>query len=280
MRLTYVNTSFTQSQHFFKTFFTRVLQAVLLSYIIILISLRQAIFLEMPIHFFYFLYMPLCVTLYTTENMKEHHMTIKKLAQLFFGFFIIALGTVLNLQSNLGMNPWGAFHQGIALNTPLSFGQVSQLTGLLIIALSLFIKIRPGIGTVLNMITIGIFVDWIQKINLIPIPESLIVKLTYLLIGLFIFNYGVYLYLSTELGAGPRDGLLVGLVRITGKTVTTIRPMIEITVLTIGVLLGATFGIGTIVNALLGGWVLQRIFSFHNYTPKSKMKTVSDSPNQ
>lgn len=207
-------------------------------------------------------------------------MTIRKLVQLFLGFFIIAIGTVLNLKSNLGMNPWGAFHQGVALNTPLSFGQVSQLTGLIIILLSLFIKIRPGIGTILNMITIGIFVDWIQKTNFIPTPNTLPLKFMYLLVGLFIFNYGVYLYLSTELGAGPRDGLLVGLVKITGKTVTTIRPMIEITVLTIGVLLGATFGIGTIVNALLGGWVLQRIFSFHNYTPKSKMKTVSDSPNQ
>lgn len=205
---------------------------------------------------------------------------MKKYLKLILGFIVISLGTNLTLHSNLGMNPWGTFHQGISLISPLTFGQVSQLTGLVIIALSLFIGIRPGIGTVLNMILIGIFVDLIEKFNLIPSPDALWIKFAYLFIGLFIFNYGVYLYLSVNLGAGPRDGLLVGLVILTGKTVTLIRPLIEITVLTIGILLGATYGIGTIVNALLGGWILQRIFKFHNFVPTSSIKQPKDLQNQ
>ncbi len=197
-------------------------------------------------------------------------MLLKRIFRLFIGFFTIATGTQLTLHSELGMNPWATFHQGVAMNTALSFGQVSQLTGLVIILLSLLIKIRPGIGTVLNMIAIGLFIDLISYFHLLPTATTPVWRIAYLIAGLIVFNYGIYIYLSAQLGAGPRDGLFVGLSKITGKTVTVIRPMIEVTVLLIGILLGATIGVGTVVNALLGGWILQRIFAFHKFEPKSK----------
>lgn len=200
--------------------------------------------------------------------------TYKNVPKLLFGFLIIALGINLSLYADLGTNPWGTFHQGVSRITPFTFGQVTQLTGVVIILLSLVIRIYPGIGTILNMIFIGLFVDWMDHLNFISTPDSLLMKIVFLTIGTFLFNYGVYIYLSCELGAGPRDGLMVGLVKITGKSVSVIRPTIEVTIVIVGILLGGSYGIGTILNAFGGGYVLSTIFNFHNFNPKAIRQMV------
>lgn len=203
--------------------------------------------------------------------------SVKKVPKLIFGFLIIAIGINLSLYADLGTNPWGTFHQGISRIAPLSFGQVTQLTGLIIILFSLALKIYPGIGTILNMLLIGIIVDLLDQTGLFFIPDSLIMKVVFLFTGMFLFNYGVYIYLSCELGAGPRDGLLVGLVKITGKSVSTIRPAIEITVVLIGIVLGGAYGVGTIINAFGGGYMLNKIFNYHKFNPKTvKQMVITD----
>lgn len=200
--------------------------------------------------------------------------TFKKFPRLFWGFAIVAVGISLTLLSDLGMNPWGTFHQGIALVTGLKFGTVSQLVGLIIIALSLFIHLYPGIGTLLNMFFIGFLVNLITESGWLPQPDTLALQVVYLLVGTVVFNYGIYVYISCGLGAGPRDGLLVGLVRLTGKSVSVIRPAIEITVFAIGVLLGGAYGVGTLVNAFGGGYILHRIFECHHFDPNTLKQSV------
>lgn len=200
--------------------------------------------------------------------------SILKLPKLVLGFTVIAIGINFSLYADLGTNPWGTFHQGISRISPISFGQATQLTGLIIILLSLLIKIYPGIGTILNMLLIGIIVDLLDKTGLFFVPELLVTKLAFLFIGMFLFNYGVYIYLSCGLGAGPRDGLLVGLVKYTGKSVSVIRPIIEVTVVLIGIFLGGSYGIGTIVNAFGGGYVLNVIFNYHRFNPKTVKQMV------
>ena len=185
-------------------------------------------------------------------NLLSLTKTIKNLPKLLFGFIIISLGTNMTIDANLGLNPWGTFHQGVSNITSLTFGEVSQITGIIIIAFSLFIKIYPGIGTILNMFFIGFFVDFFDKMRFLPMPESILMKSLYLVIGTLMFNYGIYVYLSCELGAGPRDGLLVGLVKLTGISVSVMRPMIEVTILIIGIFLGGAYGIGTVLNAFGG----------------------------
>lgn len=203
--------------------------------------------------------------------------SLKRIPKLILGFIIIAIGINLSLYADLGTNPWGTFHQGMSRITPLSFGQVTQLTGLLIIVFSLILKIYPGIGTILNMLMIGVIVDLLDSTGFFFVPESLFMKIIFLVLGMFLFNYGVYIYLSCELGAGPRDGLLVGLVKITGKSVSTIRPAIEITVVLIGILLGGAYGVGTIINAFGGGYMLNKIFSYYNFNPKTvKQMVITD----
>ena len=207
-------------------------------------------------------------------NLTAIKKTLNHLPKLLLGFVVISVGIQLTLHADLGMNPWGTFHQGVSMISSFTFGQVTQLTGIVIILFSLFLKIYPGIGTLLNMYLLGLFVDTIEAFHLVPIPDSVFMRVIYLLIGTFLFNYGVYIYLSCELGAGPRDGLLVGLVRITGHKVSIIRPMIELSVITVGVILGGTFGIGTLLNAFAGGYILNTIFEFHKFNPKTTRQMV------
>jgi uncharacterized membrane protein YczE len=190
------------------------------------------------------------------------------------GFIIIAIGTNLTLYANLGLNPWGTFHQGVSHITGLTFGVVSQLTGILIIILSLTIKIYPGIGTLFNMYFIGVLIDLFDRMNFIPQTSNLGVRFIYLILGTLLLNYGIYVYISCLLGAGPRDGLLVGLVKITGVSVSVVRPVIEITILLIGIMLGGSYGVGTVINAVGGGYLLNAIFKLHKFNPKKTNQMV------
>jgi uncharacterized membrane protein YczE len=203
--------------------------------------------------------------------------TLRNLPKLMFGFVIIAIGINLTLYADLGLNPWGTFHQGIASISGLSFGVVSQITGIVIILFSLFIKIYPGIGTLLNMFFIGYLVDVFDTMQIIPLSDNLVIRVIYLIIGTFFFNYGIYVYLCCELGAGPRDGLMVGVVKLTGISVSIVRPIIEITILMIGIFLGGSYGIGTVINAVGGGYILNAIFKFHKFNPKeTKQMIITD----
>lgn len=195
---------------------------------------------------------------------------ISKFIRLFPGFFCIALGIFLMRLAYLGLNPWGTFHDGMASITGLKFGTVSQLTGLTIILISIFLKMYPGIGTILNMYFCGYFINMIERFDFIPVPESLIFRSVYYLIGIWTLAFGIYIYLSAGLGAGPRDGLMIGLVKKTKYSVTIIRTTIELTILIIGFLLGGTVGVGTIFAALLSGYSLQTIFKVFKFNPKEK----------
>lgn len=199
--------------------------------------------------------------------MEHLNLILKKIPRLIMGFIIIAFGTNMTRYSGLGLNPWGTLHEGISIVTGISFGRVTQLTGVAVLLLSLFIKLYPGIGTILNMFFIGFFVDLIDRLGIIPRVDMISGRMLYLLLGMFLFNFGVYIYMSGRLGAGPRDGLMVGLVRLTGKPVSIVRPAMEFTVIALGILLGGTFGIGTIINAFGGGYMLNFIFKHFNYDP-------------
>lgn len=191
----------------------------------------------------------------------------KKIVHLIFGFFIIALGTFLMKEANLGMNPWGTFHYGISLKTGMPFGTVSQIVGLFLIGLGFFFKNYPGVGTILNMILIGSFVNLLDQIIAIPAIDHLILQLLLCLIGLILFTYGIYLYLICGLGAGPRDGFMLGIMKLTGLKTSYVKMGIESIVFIVGVLLGAPIGIGTVLATFLGGPLLEKIFKFHTYDP-------------
>lgn len=187
--------------------------------------------------------------------------------RLFTGFIIIAFGIELMRRANLGLNPWGIFHSGIALATGISFGRAAQLTGLVLIILSSLYRYYPGIGTILNMMFIGYFVDLIHSFELMmTVEDSFLVSLFVLLLGNIVFSFGIYFYLTARLGAGPRDGVMLALMKITGKGPEIIKTSLEAFVLITGFLLGGDLGIGTVILALTGGVILRFIFRIKGYT--------------
>jgi uncharacterized membrane protein YczE len=189
----------------------------------------------------------------------------KKLIWEMLGFFLVALGSVLFLYSDMGLNPWGVLHQGISIQTGMTLGQATQAFGLLLIAISSAFKVVPGLATILNMIFIGLFTDVIIDLGLISTPDSIILKYVLLLLGTLAFAYGMYFYLTQHLGAGPRDGVMLLLQRATKLDVGIIRVAMEVSAVVIGYLMGGQVGIGTVLSALLLGPTLSIIFRLHKY---------------
>jgi len=203
-------------------------------------------------------------------NINNFKKVICIFPKLILGLFLCGLGIVTMLMSNIGLHPWGTLNAGLVNVSTISFGQWSQIIGLAVIVFTMFLKVVPGIATILNMYLIGFFMDLILDSQLMPSPENIIFQIPMNLVGLFIFSLGVYLYLSCGLGAGPRDGLMISLMHLTGKSVTIIKTSIEVTVTVLGIIMGGPLGIGTIMVALMGGRMLDLVFSFFNYDPRLK----------
>jgi uncharacterized membrane protein YczE len=192
-----------------------------------------------------------------------------KLARLVIGIVLYAVGIVATINAHLGLSPWDVLHQGIGLQTGITMGQASILVGLAIVFLNFFFKEKVGIGTILNMILIGWFLDIIMINDLLPEPKEMIFRLLMLVMGMFIVGIASYLYIGAGLGAGPRDGIMVALHKKTGKSVRFIRNSIEISVLIIGYFLGGSVGVGTVILSLATGYVIQFVFKVFKFNIKT-----------
>jgi uncharacterized membrane protein YczE len=191
---------------------------------------------------------------------------LARMPSLFVGLFFFSAGVVANFHSGLGMMGWGVLNVGLEKMTPFTLGEVSQVVGIAVIILGWFLGFPPGFGTFANMYTIGVFIDWIIAVGLIPIPEALPWQLLLLFLSIAFLGVGSLFYMRVGLGAGPRDGLMMGLVKKTGRSVSTIRGAIEITVLVIGYLLGGPVGIGTVISAVTVGYAVQLAFKLGGYS--------------
>lgn len=191
--------------------------------------------------------------------------TMIKMMKFVFGLFVFAAGTVCILNAAIGVGPWDVFHQGVSKQTGITVGQASIYLGLIILVLDIYLGQPIGWGTIGNMILIGTFVDLIMLSGLIPRPEKFFNSLILLSVGLLLHGLGVYLYISVGWGAGPRDGLMVILVKKTGKSVRLIKSIQEIFAVSIGYLLGGNLGIGTLIVAFLSGPIWQFIFKLFKF---------------
>lgn len=176
---------------------------------------------------------------------------------------------VTNLYSGLGMSPWGVFHVGISETSGLTLGQVTQIVGLAVLLLGWALGFPPGFGTVMNMFFVGWFTDRVIEWGLVPKPTDPLEQVMLLLLSVVLIGVGSLFYLRVQLGAGPRDGLMVGLVRRLDKQVWLVRGIIEVVVLVFGYLLGGPVGVGTIVTALTIGYSVQFAFRIGKYEGKS-----------
>ncbi|MDC1178959.1 hypothetical protein OAT43_02070 [Candidatus Pelagibacter ubique] len=173
-----------------------------------------------------------------------------KITTFFFlclGLVLFGLGEGLLIVSFAGASPWSILAQGIALNVDLSIGIITVLISIGVLFLWLPLKQKPGIGTILNAIIIGLMID--VCIKFIPTPENYLNQLILATIAVLTVGLGGGIYLVANLGAGPRDGLMVGLQKKTNLPIATVRAFLEITVMSIGWYLGGTVGIGTLLFA-------------------------------
>lgn len=194
---------------------------------------------------------------------------IIKSVRLVFGLLLYSIGIVCTVNAHLGLSPWDVFHQGLGNQIGMTMGQASILVGLAIVFINFFFKEKVGVGTILNMILIGWFLDYIMINNLLPEPQTLIFKWLMLVAGMFIIGLASYLYLGAGLGAGPRDGVMVALHKKTGKSVRFVRNAIEITVFVTGYFLGGTVGLGTVILSVAQGYVVQFIFKIFKFNVKT-----------
>jgi len=185
---------------------------------------------------------------------------ILRVAHLFLGLALFGLGIVLTIQSGLGTAPWDVLHLGIINYLPFTVGQVSQMTGIIVIGLSLMLGIKSGWGTICNMYFIGVFIDMFMGSAIIPLPGHFLTQLAMLLGGVLIIGWGSFFYLSAALGAGPRDSFMVGAIQKLGWPLWSVRTVIEASVTLIGYLLGGPVGVGTIIVVFTLGPSIQMAF--------------------
>lgn len=168
-------------------------------------------------------------------------------AALLAGLIGYGVSMAMMVQAGLGLDPWDVFHQGLAGRTGMTIGLASAVVGVAVLLAWIPLRNRPGIGTVANVIVIAVTVD--VALVLIPAPTTLPVRTALMLAAVIVNAFSTVLYIGAGLGAGPRDGLMTGLVVRTGMSVRVVRTGIEVAVLSVGWLLGGTVGVGTVVYA-------------------------------
>ena len=175
----------------------------------------------------------------------------RRLIQLYAGLVLYGVSLALMVRAELGLDPWDVLHQGLADRLPLTFGQVVIVVGALVLLAWIPLRQRPGLGTISNVIVIGLAVD--AALAVLPAPDPMAWRITFLVSGVVLNGVATAAYIGARLGPGPRDGLMTGLVARTGRSVRLIRTSIEVGVLATGWLLGGTVGVGTVLYAIAIG---------------------------
>ncbi len=172
---------------------------------------------------------------------------VRRLVQLYAGLVLFGLSMAMMIRAGLGVDPWDVLHQGIANRTGLSFGTVVIGLGLVVLLAWIPLRQLPGVGTISNVIIVGLVVD--AGLDVMTRPSSLGLRIAELVAAVVLQGVAGGSYIGAGLGPGPRDGLMTGLVRSSGRSVRLVRTTIEATVLVSGWLLGGTVGIGTVLYA-------------------------------
>jgi uncharacterized membrane protein YczE len=167
------------------------------------------------------------------------------------GFALISAGIVVMLRAEAGLGPWDVLHQGLAERLGWTIGVVSIIVGALVLLAWIPLRQRPGLGTVSNVVVIGVAVD--ATLAVLPEPTGLAVRITLATAGIVLNAVATAAYIGVHLGPGPRDGLMTGLVRRTGGSVRVVRTGIEVAVVALGWVLGGTLGLATVGYALAIG---------------------------
>ena len=203
---------------------------------------------------------------------------LARLLSLTFGLFLYALGVVLSIKANIGYAPWDVFHVGLTYKLGFSIGTASILTGVVIVGIVIALGEKIGLGTLFNIVLIGVFIDLIFLTNTIPQQEKMPFGILQLIIGLFVISFGSYFYIKAAFGAGPRDSLMIAINRKTKLSIGVCRSAIELTVTVMGWLLGGMVGPGTVIYVIAIGFFIQATFALFKFVPSTvKHETLRET---
>ncbi|ROQ62962.1 putative membrane protein YczE [Streptomyces sp. 840.1] len=195
----------------------------------------------------------------TTAARQRTHLT-RRLIQLYAGLTLYGASSALLVVAGLGLEPWGVLHQGLAERTGITIGVVSIIIGAIVLLLWIPLRQRPGLGTVSNVFAVGIAMD--GTLALVPDVHGLAARAGVMVAGIVLNGVATGLYIAARFGPGPRDGLMTGLHRRTGRSIRLVRTAIEVAVVVTGFLLGGSLGIGTVLYALAIGPLAQFFLRF------------------
>ena len=204
--------------------------------------------------------------LWSSEKSLNLKPKISTLFFLCFGLILFGLGEGLLIVSSMGNSPWTVLAEGVYLDVGFSIGLITILISVVVLLFWLPLNQKPGIGTILNAIIIGLMID--ICIRFVPVPENYISQLILAIVAVLTVGLGGGIYLIANLGPGPRDGLMIGLQKKTNLPIAAVRAFLEISVMSIGWYLGGTVGVGTLLFAFgvgpsvaLGFLIVEKIFN-------------------
>lgn len=184
----------------------------------------------------------------------------RRLPQLAFGLVLYGFSMAMLIRADLGLDPWDVLHQGLTHYVPLSFGTITIIVGALVLLLWIPLRQKPGLGTVCNVVVVGLAAD--AGLWLLPTLDALTPRIVLMISAVVLNAMAGAIYIGSQLGPGPRDGLMTGLAARTGHSLRAVRVVIEVTVLVIGVVLGGTVGVGTVLYAVAIGPLVQFFLRF------------------
>ena len=180
------------------------------------------------------------------ESLELRDRLGRRLVRCVIGLSLFSVGISMQMNANIGAPPWDVFHQGIANQTGISIGKIIVLTGFSLLLLWIPLKQKPGLGTILNALEIGLVAD--IALGIIPEPSNILIRILMALSGIVVVAIGSGLYIGSALGPGPRDGLMTGLAK-RGIPIRKGRTAVEVIVLVTGWLLGGQVGVATFAFA-------------------------------
>ena len=201
----------------------------------------------------------------------------RRLVQLYLGLTLYGASMALQIRAALGLDPWDVFHQGLAEHLGLSFGTITMIVGAAVLLLWIPLRQRPGLGTISNVFVIGLSVN--AGLSLIPTLHGLPLRIAVLAAAIVLNGVAGGLYIGARFGPGPRDGLMTGFCRRSGRSVRLVRTTIEVTVLVVGLLMGGSVGVGTLAYALAIGPLVQLFLPLFTF-PERTARTVAQAQDQ
>lgn len=179
----------------------------------------------------------------------------RRLPQLYAGLVAYGVSLALMVRGDLGLAPWDVLHSGLIEHLPMTFGQAVVLMSFVVLLLWVPLREKPGLGTISNALVVGLSAD--ATLALLSRPDAFVLRVALMVGGIVLCALATAMYIGAQLGRGPRDGLMTGLSRRTGGSIRLVRTGLEVTVVVVGLLLGGTLGLGTVLYALAIGPLTQ-----------------------